>query len=310
MNEKIIWPREKDFAFTVFDDTDLATLDNVREVYSFLADCGFRTTKSVWPVRGYKKPLIGGSTCEDSDYLDWLHKLKNSGFEIGYHNTTFHSSLREETIRGIESFVALFGHPPRSLANHADCLESIYWGNYRLSGFNELIYNLLTRNRNKRLFQGHIEESPYFWGDICKENIQYVRNFVFAEMNTLKACPIMPYHDQQRPYVNYWFASSEGHNIDSFIRCINERNQDCLEEEGGACIMYTHFACGFYRDSKIDSRFRFLMKRFSRKNGWFVPVSTLLDHLLEVKGHHSITDKERKRLERKWLSHKLRVGSN
>ncbi|SVA52231.1 uncharacterized protein METZ01_LOCUS105085, partial [marine metagenome] len=40
----------------------MATLDNVNEVYSLLSDYGFRTTKSVWPLKGDKKPKIGGTT--------------------------------------------------------------------------------------------------------------------------------------------------------------------------------------------------------------------------------------------------------
>lgn len=308
MNNRISWPDGKDFAFTVFDDTDLSTLENVKEIYSFLAGHGFRTTKSVWPIRGNKEPLIGGATCEDSDYLKWVLELKDMGFEIGYHNATFHSSTREETIAGIEKFAELFGHYPKSMANHTGCKESIYWGNYRLTGLNEFIYNLLTRNRNKGRFRGHIQGDQHFWGDICKEKIKYVRNFVLWDINTLKTCPVMPYHDPKRPYVNYWFASSEGPNLEAFNRCITERNQDRLEEESGACIMYAHFASGFYKDGGINSRFKFLMEKLSKKNGWFVPVSTLLDHLLEVKDHHNITEKERKRIERKWLLHKIKVG--
>jgi hypothetical protein len=50
------------------------------------------------------------------------------------------------------------------------------------------------------------------------------------------------------------------------------------------------------------------MRRLSRLDGWFVPASTLLDHLLATKGHHELTDDERSRLERGWLVHKLRVG--
>lgn len=308
MTRRIKWPDGKEFAFTVFDDTDRATVENVSEVYSFLADCGFRTTKSVWPIRGDREPRIGGSTCEDQDYLKWVYNLKEIGFEIGYHNATFHSSLRNETIRGIDKFVELFGHRPKSMANHADCKESIYWGNYRLTRVNEFIYNLLTRYHYNKTFRGHIEGDKYFWGDICKEKIKYVRNFVYADINTLEACPIMPYHDPNRPYVNYWFASSEGPNIDAFNHCINERNQDRLEEKGGGCIMYTHLALGFYKDGKINSRFKFLMDRLSERNGWFVPVSMLLDYLREQNGEHVITARERRLLERKWLLHKIRVG--
>jgi len=32
-------------------------------------------------------------------------------------------------------------------------------------------------------------------------------------------------------------------------------------------------------------RFELLRERVSRKNGWFAPVSTLLNDLLEVRGH-------------------------
>ena len=51
------------------------------------------------------------------------------------------------------------------------------------------------------------------------------------------------------------------------------------------------------------------MNRLSKKNGWFVPVSTLLDYLLENKETNIITNIQRKRLERKWLLHKIRVGT-
>ena len=308
MSSRISWPDGKDFAFTVFDDTDFSTLENVREVYSLLTSYGFQTTKSVWPTRGNKESLIGGSTCEDQDYLKWVYNLKNIGFEIGYHNATFHSSLRDETIRAIEKFKELFGHYPRSMSNHSYNEENLYWGNYRLTGLNEFVYNLFTRNRHKGRFRGHIEGDKHFWGDVCKEKIKYVRNFVFSDINTLKACPIMPYHDPKRHYVNYWFSSSEGSNVRDFNQCITEQNQDRLEEEGGVCIMYTHFANGFYQNGRINSRFQFLMGRLGKKNGWFVPVSTLLDYLLEIRGHHGITDKEKKQLERKWLWHKVKIG--
>ena len=119
----------------------------------------------------------------------------------------------------------------------------------------------------------------------------------------------MPYHDPDRQFVNYWFASSEGPDISSFNNCLSEQNQDRLEEEGGACIMYTHFANGFYEDGRINPRFQVLMERLSKKGGWFVPVTTLLDYIHQEKGHHNITNPDRSRLERKWLAHKIKVGA-
>jgi hypothetical protein len=305
MGNHIRWPGGKDFAFTVFDDTDLETTENVGPVYSFLLDIGMRTTKSVWPIRGSHTPKVGGATCEDEEYLRWVLSLKDSGVEIAIHNVAYHTSAREETLRGLERFSNLFGHYPYSMANHTGCEESIYWGRSRLTGINRAIYDLLHRYRNRDTYRGHVEGSPLFWGDLCKEKIKYVRNFVFANINTLKMCPVMPYQDPIRPYVNYWFSASEGPAIDSFNLLLSEENQDQLVREGGACIMYTHLACGFLENGKLNKRFRHLMGRISRMNGWFVPVRTLLDHILTVRGHHEINDRERNSLERKWLMHKI-----
>jgi hypothetical protein len=306
----ITWPEGKQFAFSVFDDTDWATLGNVPPVYALLADLGLRTTKSVWPIEGNGRARIGGATCEDPAYLRWVLDLKDQGFEIALHNVTYQTSRRARTVRGLDRFRQLFGADPACLANHAGVAESIYWGGARLSGIHAFCYHLLTRYRRRGVFRGHVEGDPLFWGDVCRERVKYVRNFVFAEVDTLQACPIMPYHDPQRPYVNYWFASSEGAHVESFNRTLCESRQDRLEQRGGACIMYTHFANGFCQDGRLNRRFRELMERLAAKNGWFVPVSQLLDFLLDVRGHHELTSGERARLERHWLLHKLCVGPN
>lgn len=307
-NGRVSWPHGKTFAFTVFDDTDLATLDNVPHVYAFLQDLGFRTTKSVWPLRGEQPPDVGGATCADRQYLAWVRSLQDAGFEVAFHGATGYHARRPETVQGLERFKELFGHYPRSLANHSHCRESLYWGRHRTSGLNRLGYDLITLGRRHHEFRGHIEGDPHFWGDICRETVKYVRGFVFPEINTLKACPIMPYHDPERAYVNYWFASSEAAVVTSFNRCLAEAAQDRLEAEGGACIIYTHFAFSFYDQGRLDGRFQALMRRLSKKNGWFVPVSTLLDHLLASQGHQEITARQRRAFERRWLWHKLRNG--
>jgi hypothetical protein len=136
-----------------------------------------------------------------------------------------------------------------------------------------------------------------------------VRNFTFADANTLAACPIMPYHDPERPYVNQWFASSEGANVEMFNRCLSEANQDRLEAQGGACIMYTHFASGFFSDGTMNRPFKELMERLARKNAWLVPVTTMLDYLKTQHGETVITAAQRRGLERRWLLSKLRVGN-
>ena len=309
MTPQIAWPDGKRFAFTVFDDTDLATRENVAPVYAFLRELGFRTTKSVWPIAGSGKPLLGGATCEDDDYRRWLLELERDGFEIGLHNATYHTSSRKDTIRAIERFEEIFGHPPKSLANHTLNHEGIYWGQGRLTGINATSYVLMMKFRHGRDFRGHQEDDPLFWGDVCKKKIKYVRNFVFSQINTLAACPFMPYHDPDRPYVNYWFASAEGSDGESFSETIREENQDRLQREGGACIMYTHFAKGFYEQGKFHGEFKRLMERLAAKDGWFVPVATLLDYILQTRGDLQLTGRQRSRMERKWLLHKMFVGT-
>lgn len=303
------WPEGRDFAFTIFDDADSQTLENGRPAYDLLADLGFRTTKSVWPVRGPGVPSDRGETCDEPHYLDWVKRLHEDGFEIGFHMATSHTSGREETIAALDRLAEHFGDVPLTMANHYNCNENLYFGVDRVSGVRRVIYDLLTGFQNHGRFVGHVPAQPLFWGDVCRERVKYVRNFVFGDVNTLSACPWMPYHDPDRPWVNYWFASSEGAVVTSFNDRLSEANQDRLEAEGGACIMYTHFGLGFTQEGSLDRRFERLMRRLARKNGWFVPVRTLLDHLLARRGEAEITPKERARLEWRWLRHKLAFRS-
>ncbi len=115
---RIAWPEGKQFAFTVFDDTDLATVANARPVYELLAECGVFVTKSVWPLRNRHgdDPEREGMDCEDTEYLDWVLELKRRGFEIGLHNVASGGCRRDETIAGIERFQSLFGTEPITYA--------------------------------------------------------------------------------------------------------------------------------------------------------------------------------------------------
>jgi hypothetical protein len=304
----IRWPKGKDFAFTVFDDTDFSTLANVKPVYDLLAEQGILVTKSVWPLRHGSGPPCDGLDCEDPDYLRWLLDLQSRGFEIGLHTVSARGARRERTIEGIERFRSLFGGEPITYSSHVDSPEGIYFGPDRLSGARKALYRFYAQRRHGVSYRGHVEGDELFWGDVCRSEVKYVRNFVFPDINTLKACPEMPYHDPDRSYVNYWYASSEGHNAESFIATISAANQDRLAAEGGACIMYTHFAYGFVRDGALHPEFERLIRRLARMNGWFVPVRTLLDYLLEVKGSHRLSPAERRRLEWRWMLHKARVG--
>ncbi len=310
MTARISWPGGKQFAFSVFDDTDLTTPGNFEAVYDLLGSLGMRTTKSVWPATGasLQPRSAHGSTCDDPEYLRTVLQLQKAGFEIGYHNSYFEGLPRELIQQALERFKVLFGTYPMSMANHAESSEGIYWGYDRLSGVAKALYRLMLRRFGANPHQGHIVESPHFWGDLCREHIRYVRNFVFGEIDTLAVCPEMPYHDPRRPLVQAWFAASNGQLLSSCLQLLTERNQDRLEQSGGACIVYTHFGSGFEHDQRVDARFERLLRRIASKNGWFVPVSTLLDHIRSQRGLRTLSDAERRRLEWRWFAHKLIAG--
>jgi hypothetical protein len=196
------------------------------------------------------------------------------------------------------------------MANHMENEEAIYHGEYRVSGVVRSIYNAVTRGRNRGCFHGHVPDHPTFWGDLCRQHVTYVRNFVFDDINTLAACPYLPYHDPARPWVNYWFASSEGNQYPSFVRTLSEHNQDRLEAEGGACIMYTHFGHGYLEHGRLRPRFVALMERLAAKNGWFVPLATLLDYLRGLRRDATLTSAQRRELEWRWLRQKLWHGTS
>ncbi len=308
--EHIQWPDGKKFAFTVFDDPDGQSLATSERVYGFLSDQGFRTSKAIWTVGPVRQANSGGDTCAFEPFRRHAVSLQERGFEIAYHLAAPHASTRDETIAALQRFHDYFGAPPSSMANHYN-REALYWGPDRLTGLSRTAYRTAKLNFGRRQFTGHVEGDPYFWGDVCRSQITYCRNFVFREINSLRACPEMPYHDPLRPWVNFWFASTEGDQRPAFVSAIRESEQDRLEEEGGACIMYTHFGHGFVDGSDVHAQFRRLMTRLSKKDGWFVPVHVLLDYLRgRARAGSVIQSPQRVRLEWKWLREKLIHGTS
>ena len=294
----------------MFDDTDGSTVENVGPVYKCLSDLGFRTTKSVWPL-----PLVathgsggstGGTLC-DREYLQFVKGLQNENFEIALHGVRNHDSTRDVIERGLQTFCDRLGHYPRTHTNHYHNRDNVYWGTSRLtSASGRVASRVWSCFKRTTPYEGHVESSPYFWGDLCKQHIEYVRNFTIDEINITRVNPTLPYHDSTKPFVNFWFTSSEGANVANFCERINEPNQDRLEAEGGICIMYAHFAEGFSEGGTVNPRFRSLLRRLSCKKGMFVPVAELLDFLRTTKTEHNIQHRELASLERRWLKCKLR----
>ncbi len=306
----IRWPNGHKFAFTIVDDTDHATIANVKPVYDLLAGLGVKTTKTAWVFRGERPAGNHGATCEETDYLDWLLSLQRQGFEIGFHNAAPATSRRELTTLALTRFIELFGAREILFCNHMRCEENMYWGAARLSGWRRALYNVATRGRQRDLFRGHVEGDPRFWGDLCQQQVRYVRNFVFDELDALAVCPEQPYHDPNKPYVNFWFTSADGACAKRFLANFTTEKLKRLENAGGLCIAYVHFAVGFAENRKVNPELRKRMEYLASLNGWFVPASQVLAHLRGGAGtrERTIAPKRLRQLERKWLLEQLCQG--
>jgi hypothetical protein len=286
MTPRIRFPAGKRFAFTIIDDTDVATLDNVQPVYALLQECGFRTTKTVWPMswRGGKSNFECSETLEDPRYLEFVRELAVNGFEIASHGATMESSERNDIQASIDRFASLLGTVPRVYANHSLNRENLYWGLGRIDHpLIRQIYRHVIRTTDDH-YQGHVEGSAWWWGDLCKAHHTYVRNLTFNHLNVLRANPSMPYHDPRRPLVNWWFSAADAEDCDEFARRMTKERIDELEDEGGVCILATHLGKRYMQNGCIDSRFEAAIRYLATRPGWYVPVGELLDWLRDSKG--------------------------
>ena len=128
------FPQGKRFAFTIVDDTDVATVANVKPLYDLLHELGFRTTKTVWPLGCPEgSPNFSSSqTLEDADYRAFAVDLQRRGFEVTWHGATMETSQRPRTIAALQRFREIFGAYPRIHVNHSFNRENLYWGAGRL----------------------------------------------------------------------------------------------------------------------------------------------------------------------------------
>jgi len=303
------WPDGRRFAFSIFDDTDHTTLANGPVVYRALTEMGFRITKSVWVHDGHAGGTTGGSSCDDPHYVDWVRELRSQGHELALHNVADGSSTREQTVAGLDRFRELFGADPRLGADHAGNRECLYGGAARLSGWRSAAYAAAERVLQPRRprFSGHDPASGYFWGDVCRDRIDYWRGLAFAETDVSRLLPAMPYRDPLRPSVRRWFITSDAPTCADAVRLLDEDALDRLEDGGGWCIVSTHLGLDFVDAAgRLDPRFESAMRSLSRRDGWFVPVTKILDHLASRQAREVITVGERRRLERRWIADRLR----
>jgi hypothetical protein len=301
----LTYPGGKRFAFSIVDDTDCGTVATLTPVYALFRELGLRTTKTVWVRRSSEPDQFdtNSETLEVPGYLDFIRALRDDGFEIAMHTTAPGSSRRQDTIAAYDRFRALFGADPAMNVNHSMNRENIYWGRHRLDG--RLARLLYDKTAGLHDFEGHVEGSPYFWGDVCRERTTYLRGFILRGINVLQLNPSMPYHDPKRPYVNLWYSAADGEDVARFTDLIDERAQDRLEDEGGCCLVYTHLGKRFADDVRGGGEWQRRMRLLAKRPGWFAPASTILDFLKRNGGGGVIPGGERRRIEWRWMIERL-----
>lgn len=304
---RIELPGGKRFAFSILDDTDDSTLENVQPAYARLRELGFRTTKTVWPLDCPEgsRLYFAADTLQRPEYLAFVRELLAEGFELAFHGATMESSDRERTLRGLAFLERELGVVPRVHANHGQNRENLYWGAER---FRTRWLRALVRcaARGSPAYEGEREGSPYFWGDVCKARFDYVRGFTCRSLDVLGFCPEIPYATENTPYVRHWFATTDAPDAAAFRARVTREAVDRLEEEGGVALVSTHLGKGFCRDGRLDPAVDDVLAYLAAKPGWFAPVGTILDHLRGLRPTPTLRGLPLLRLELRFLAERLR----
>jgi len=299
------YPGGKRFAFTIVDDTDCGTVATLEPVYALLRELGMRTTKTVWVRRSPMPDQFDANseTLENPRYLEFVRSLREDGFELAMHTAAPGSSVRAETIAAYDRYFTLFGSDPAMNVNHSMNRENLYWGRHRLDG--RLARLLYDKTAGRMQFDGHVKDSPFFWGDVCLARTRYVRGFIFRDIDALRANPSMPYHDPQRPYVKLWYSACDGEDVPRFTELISPESQERLERDGGCCLVYTHLGKRFADDVRAGGEWQRRMRMLSQRGGWFAPASEILEFLGSTRTDAAIPRAERRALERRWMIERL-----
>lgn len=294
----LIFPFPRKFAISFVDDTDDATTDKVKRAYAFIDEYGIKSTKTVWafpakrksgdPERGGR--FSGGVSLCDSEYLSLIKEIQSRGHEIALHLASGGNNFREDTIAAYNLFKKEFGFFPTINIMHGRNADNLYYGR---EAFTNPILKFLAGFYSADKSKGHLQGSPFFWGDICKSYTKYVRLFKTTHLNTLSVNPSMPYHDPRKPYVNKWFSSTDLSDAMMMKRNFTEAKLTKLKNDEGVCIGYIYFHHFVDDKLKIDPILeeRFDLLRPHLDQCWLTPVSSLLDRIAEIRNLEIKKDK-------------------
>lgn len=304
------FPGGRRFAFTILDDTDDATVENVRPVYDLLHELGMRTTKTVWPLDCPEGSdlYFAGQTLEDAEYLVFVRELVDRGFELAFHGATMETSDRQRTLRGLRFLDEAIGAPLSIYCNHGQNGENLYWGAHRYrTALLRIPLRAAERIARRPRFDGHDPRSPRFWGDVCRERFRFVRGFTFPELDCGAIPPHGPYRLPSTPWVDHWFTTADAPDAPAFRRLVTPSAVRRLAADHGVCILSTHLGKRFVRNGIVDPAVDDALRHIASLDGWFVPASVILEHQLAARGTGRISPISRWRLEMRHLATRVRT---
>ena len=267
------------FAFTILDHPETAAVSAVRGMYDLLDEFGIRVSRAVWSFGSADSGRYDSrGSLEDSEQLEFALELQSRGHEICWAGASRGANRRERTIEGLERFREVFGQYPRLYVNSSTNRESLYWGSDRID--QPLLKAVAQRAAPTPIgyYLGHVDESAFWWGDVCRQHIDYVLNLTFEEVNVRRINPGLPYHDPLRPWVRWWFSATEVDNGGEFNQLLRPDRLERLVREAGCCIISTKLARGYLRDPQGERLTRRRVDSLVKAGGWFATASALLDH--------------------------------
>ena len=286
---KLLWtPHPYRGGFAILDHPDGATLERVRAVYDYLDSMGVRTTKTLWAfepegpsgIPPLPELVLEGVTLESRAYRDYCVRLARGGFELALHGASAGNNRRGRTCAAFDRLERELGAAARTYVCHAKNAENPYWqGKAVVGGPLRWAANLAGwRHR----CSGEDPASPYYWGDVCRERVRYMRLFRTPEINTLGANPSMPYFEREKPCVRGWFTATDR----SLDRATRPDALALLAHENGLCVSRQHLARHANPGgSGVTEEFDRAMRRLREAPDlWVDTAGTMLDRLRAIQG--------------------------
>ncbi len=259
----------------------------MRIVYDFMDSLGLRATKTVWVfppeepsgIPALPTSISRGVTLADPAYLSYCRTLASRGVEIALHGATGGNNRRELIQCAFAVMDANF--PPASTyVCHAKNADNPYWQE-KVVARGPLALALRQYARSHRC-SGEDPASPYFWGDLCRQRLRYIRLLRTRRINTLAANPSMPYFEREKPLVPGWFSATKR----SFREATSVEALDELERDWGVCVLY-QYMCRHVDNStgNVLPSFAAAAERLAaRGRVWTDTVTRLLDRLRLMQG--------------------------